>query len=444
MNRLYRIIFILAVSLSFCACGGKKGNDGKMPEMEQLKYDNTMKRIDALAADAGEALACGNETALENIKDEVAHLTYDFSDEKMNDEAKEKCQALKDRITELRDHPEKIINAANGSGKVKGEASKGHTLISNKYMKVAGSERIAYSLYAGDKLTFKLDCPGSDGQGNATVSVYDIDRKKCMRQWTVYGAMTDTVSIANDGIYMMEITTACNETKINVGVTYTGMTQGNRRRAQEHMEDCKKGDFLARQMESVTARSVFNEPKKVGLRSNIKAYFSGKSRVVIPVTLPTDCDAVLYSLRISTNEQTVGNDGRFATNVNTAASKIKLFGHEVYERQSISSSLINRLLFDTRPPRDEDAYCNMYVMTSAAEARKFQDSDAAEKKTYKYDVDQSQMGTQSCNGQMLPNGHKTIYIGFENERMRYDNYIWLELAALTHTTKYVRPAYMAQ
>ncbi len=444
MNRLYRLVLILAVCLSFCACGGKKGDEGKMPEMEQLKYDNTVKRIDALAADASEAQANGNEKALENIKDEVAHLTYDFNGEKMDDAAKEKCQALKDRIDELREHPKKIIDAANGSGEAKGDASKGHTLISKKHMKVTGSERLAYSLYAGDKLTFKLDCPGSDGQGNATVSLYDIDRKKCMRQWTVYGAMTDTISIAADGIYMMEIITASNETKLNLDVTYTGKTQGSRRRAQEHFEDCKKGDFLARKMESVTARSVFKEPKKVGLRGNLKAYFSGKSRVVIPVTLPSDCDAVVYSLRISTNEQTMGNDGKFANNINTAASKIKLFGFNVYERQLLKSSLINRLLFDTRPPREEDAYCNMYVMTSSREAKKFNDSKAADQKTYKYDVDQSQMGTQSCNGQLLAKGNKTLYLGFENERMRYDNYIWLEVAALTHTSKYVRPVYMAR
>ena len=84
MNRLYQLVLILAVSLSFCACGGKKGDDGKMPEMEQLKYDNTVKRIDALAADASEAQANGNEKALENIKDEVAHLTYDFNGEKID------------------------------------------------------------------------------------------------------------------------------------------------------------------------------------------------------------------------------------------------------------------------------------------------------------------------------------------------------------------------
>ena len=256
--------------------------------------------------------------------------------------------------------------------------------------------------------------------------------------------MTDTIGIANDGIYMMELTTTNSGTKVDLNITYTGTAKGERNRAQEHMEDCQKGDFLARQMESVTAKSVFREPKKVGLRGTFKAYFSGKSRVVIPVTLPTDYDAVLYSLRISTNEQTIGNDGKFSSNINTAASKINLFGTTVYERYSISSSLINHLLFDTRPTRDEDAYCNMYVLTSSAEAKKFNDSKAEDQKTYRYDVDQSQMGTQSCNGQLLPKGNRTLYLGFENERMRYDNYIWIEIATLKHTKKYVRPVYISK
>ena len=82
----------------------------------------------------------------------------------------------------------------------------------------------------------------------------------------------------------------------------------------------------------------------------------------------------------------------------------------------------------------------MYVLTDAVQAKKFQD-ETDSSGNYRYDVNQSQMGTQSCNGQLLPGGYKTLYLGFENERMRYDNYIWLEVAALAYTKKYVRPVY---
>ncbi len=435
MNRLFQIILILAVSLPLFACGGKKG-EGKMPEMEQMKYDNTVKRIEALAADAADAIASGNEAALESVMNDVRHLYYDFNAEKMDDAAKAKCQALKARVDDLREHPEKIADAANVAAVPKEDAAQGNSLISKRRMKLKQSERYAYALNAGDVLTVTIEC-----QGGVDATVNDMDRKQSMRRWKFDGSMTDTVTIAADGVYMMELTPVGDETTMSLNVTCNGKTKGGRRRVKEQIVECQKDDFLAREAETFTAKSVFREPKKVGLRGNLKAYFSGKSRVVVPVTLPTGCDAVLYSLRISTNENTIGSDGKFAANLNVASSKLKLFGKTVYERQSMMGSIINSLLGDTRPPREEDAYCNMYVMTSQSEAKKFNDSEASDKKTYKYDVDQSQMGTQSCNGQLLPGKSRTLYLGFENERMRYDNYIWLEMAALTHTRKYVQPIY---
>ena len=435
MSRRYHIIPFFFLLLTFCACGN---NGGKMPEIEQLKYENTLKKLEVLCAEASEAAASGNNIALENIKRKIQLLHYDFNSKGMDDAAKEKCQALKDRIDLLKQHPEKAADGGSINEEPKG-TSQGNTLFSKKRLKLTAPERFAYSLKANDLLTVSLDC-----QGSVTVSFYDIRRKKRMRQWTTDGPMTDTVSISRDGIYMMEVVPNNSESVVNVSLSCKGSEKGSRRRASEKIVDCKKGDFLAKATNVIIAKNVFREPKKVGLRGNLKAYFSGKSRVVVPVTLPSGCDAILYSLRISTDEQTVGSDGKFAYNLNLASSKMKLFGVTLYERHTLSSVIINRLLFNTRPPREGDAYCNMYVMTSSSEARKFNNSKAAEQKTYKYDIDQSQMGTQSCNGRLLPKGHKTLYIGFENERMRYDNYIWFELVALTHSTKYQHPVYMAR
>ena len=155
------------------------------------------------------------------------------------------------------------------------------------------------------------------------------------------------------------------------------------------------------------------------------------------------CQALLYSLHISTNERTVSSDNKFENQLSLASKRIKILGVNVYEKHSVSSSLIERLLFNTKPPREEDAYCNLYVLTNAVQAKKFQDEKESSGK-YKYDVNQSQMSTQSCNGQLLPNGKKMIYLGLENARVRYDNYITLEVAALTLQKKFVRPVYMAR
>ena len=101
------------------------------------------------------------------------------------------------------------------------------------------------------------------------------------------------------------------------------------------------------------------------------------------------------------------------------------------------------LLDDNRPIRDEDAYCNMYVFRNQSQAKKFQDGTHAAS-VLTYDVDYSTIGTQSCNGRIPTKGAKTIYLGFENERMRYTNYLWVEVVAVIPTTLYHKEKYTIQ
>ena len=97
------------------------------------------------------------------------------------------------------------------------------------------------------------------------------------------------------------------------------------------------------------------------------------------------------------------------------------------------------LLGDNKPPREEDAYINMYVFNSSSQAKSFQDGKAIS--TLQYNINYSTMGTQSCNGRIPMNGKQTIYLGFENERMRFHNYVWLEAIAITPKTEYFNAKY---
>lgn len=81
----------------------------------------------------------------------------------------------------------------------------------------------------------------------------------------------------------------------------------------------------------------------------------------------------------------------------------------------------------------------MYVFYNAAQAKKFQDGTAPS--TLSYNVDYSTMGTQSCNGRIPSKGYKTIYLGFLNERMRYNNYVWLEALSAVPHTEYFKPVF---
>lgn len=439
-GRLY-LIYILLLSLLLCACGNtKKAAYGDMmPEMEQLKYENTLKKLESIYAKAGKTA----KKAASPVYEEIRRLNYDFNSERMGENAVQKCRTLKERIDALKRHPETVFQHSGNESVADSETLSEHseckgTLVSRKNIRLSAPQRFPCYLNADDIVTVTLDC-----QGDVKASFYDIHQQKRIRQWNANSPMSDSIAIDTGGIYMLELSPANSEAVANLTMSYRGTDTNYHRRVQEKLVACRKGDFLSQAIDSVLVTSVFKEPKKVALRGNLKSMFSGKSRVVVPVAIPSGCNALLYSLRISTNEKTIATDGGFADRLSVASSRVKLFGVNVYEKHTPGSSIIDRLLFSTRPPREEDAFCNMYVLTDAVQAKRFQD-ETASSGNYRYDVNQSQMGTQSCNGQLLPGGHKTLYLGFENERMRYDNYIWLKVAALTYAKKYVRPVYMAR
>ena len=144
-------------------------------------------------------------------------------------------------------------------------------------------------------------------------------------------------------------------------------------------------------------------------------------------------------MRIATSEQDRSADGNFHKNMSLKYNQIKFLGLPLYERNQ-GSGLLKMLLDDNRPITDADAYCDLYVFRSQTEAKKFQDGTDGTA-TLKYDVDFSTVGTQSCNGRIPTNGVSKLYLGFENVRMRYTNYLWVEAVAVVPTTEYYRTKY---
>ena len=442
MNRWLSVILSFSFTLLLFACGCENKSEEEknaMSEMEQLKYDNTSKKLEAIYAEANEVLN-GNSQAEMHVYDEIRKLEYDFDEQNMGQNALEKCRSLKKKISALKENPEMVFkdgNAINANA-TEGTIGLQGTLVTRKNLKIKEAMRFPYSLNANDRLSVSLTC-----SGNIRASLYDINRQKLLKQWTVSSSMSDNVHIAEAGIFMFELTPLSNKATVDLKLSYEGIDKTYRKHVYEDIVDCKSNEFLAMESREVHVKSVFKEPKKVTLRGNLKSMFSGKSRALVSVPVPSNCQALLYSLHISTNERTVSSDNKFENQLSLASKRIKILGVNVYEKHSVSSSLIERLLFNTKPPREEDAYCNLYVLTNAVQAKKFQDEKESSGK-YKYDVNQSQMSTQSCNGQLLPNGKKMIYLGLENARVRYDNYITLEVAALTLQKKFVRPVYMAR
>lgn len=442
MKGLLQVLYgglLLCIFMTCAGCGQSNKKDAKLDkisELEQMKYDNISQKLDLLCSKAQSA---HTDLDLQAIYTELSQIEYDYNPNGMGERAQQKCQELKERLAVLQASPSSLLPSSQTAPTytVASESTSfsGKGLISRRHMKVDAVKRYPYYFKAQDQLRISLTPHGS-----ALVSLFDINHQKRLKQWHVQGTLQEQVTMPSDGIYMIELRPDGGELIADIALSYEGVDNDKRPRVSERTVSCKQGDFLAEATESVRVSPVFKEPKKVGLRGNLKSFFSGKSRALISVPVPAGSDAILYSLRISTNEKTAPSDGKFAENLSLASKQIKLLGIKVYEKCTISSSVIDRLLFNTRPAREEDAFCNMYVLTDATQAKKFQD-ETASSGHYKYDVEQSQMGTQSCNGELKPKGRKTIYLGFENERMRYDNYIWLEVASLTHTKEYSRPVY---
>jgi hypothetical protein len=251
------------------------------------------------------------------------------------------------------------------------------------------------------------------------------------------------LKINYSAIYLISIEPQGKEyVKATVKVKNGEGTPLHRPKVKTEQVACKKGDFGAISIETIKMESIFDEARKFTLRGQIKSKFSGTSRALVAIQVPTGATDIMYSMRISTSEQNRSEDGEFYNKLGHSYRRINIFKLPVYE-STRRYGIIDMLLDDNRPIREEDAYCNMYVVRNQSEAKKFQDGTLSAS-NMKYDVNFSTLGTQSCNGRIPVNGSKTIYLAFENERMRYANYLWVEAVAAVPTTEYYTTKYSVQ
>lgn len=205
-------------------------------------------------------------------------------------------------------------------------------------------------------------------------------------------------------------------------------------------ENGSPGAFLSQQIDGIRMTDAFNEPQKVTLRSGLKSAFSGSTRSLIPVQITNGATDLLYNLQISNNEDKK-NEKDFNKGMSTSYRKVRILGLPVYDSQS-GSGLISTMLGLNTPIKEEESYANMYVFFNADQARKFQNGTPVSQ--LKYSLDYSVQGSQSRNGRIPVAGHKTVYLGFENERMRYSTYIWLSGILSKPAKEYVITTYKVE
>ena len=429
MKYTTNIIMLLVLAL-FCGC--KKGQianeDVALSERETYRYEKALKEVedlDALCEQIGEAPSV---EAITSLLDQANDLKYDYNEEGMNLATIKHCDSLKLRIETCQ---QRAVTLAQQVVLTMGQVN-----VVNVCEQLL-SEKTYYPIYLkkGERLFCDIEASAS-----LTAKLYNVDTEQLVKSYS-RSKVADSLLTKNTGIYLLEVLPKGKQyVSVSLGVRPVEVTDMyNRPAIVTEKVECEKGDFGAVPVPGITLHKCFEEPRKFTLRGQLKATFSGNAKGLIAVQVPAGATDILYSMRIDTSEQNRSEDGQFHDNLTRSYKRIKFLGLPLYERSS-SNGLLNTLLDDNRPIREEDAYCNMYVFRSQKLAKQFQDGTKPASQL-DYDVDYSTIGTQSCNGRISTQGAKTIYLAFENERMRYTNYLWVEVEAVVPHTEYYRTVY---
>lgn len=443
MNRGLSIAIIVAMGLM--SCGGdsstksvetvevdanKKDAVISLSERDQLLYESTNAKVTEAEA-ALKAVEAGDEQNAAKVFSDIRKLHYHYNDASMNTATREHCKALAERIEALKERA-KILSVNVGGNHSGVKIGPGLSLV--KTQLVSTCERHPLYLEAGDMLFYTIESDES-----IVVNIYNADKQTRLKRYATK-KVNDSLRINYSAIYLVEIVPHGKAyVKSSIKFRNGKGTSAHRPKVMTKQVVCKKGDFGATAVESIKLVNIFDNARKFTLRGQIKAAFSGTARAIVAIPVPARATEILYSMRISTSEQAKSSDGEFYENLGHSYRRIDVFSLPVYE-STRRSGLIDMILDDNRPIRDEDAYCSLYVFRNKNEAKKFQDGGVAIS-NLNYDVTYSTLGTQSCNGSIPTNGLKTIYLGFENERMRYANYLWVEAVAAVPTTEYYTTKY---
>ena len=417
-------LIILVVLAILCSCTGSTGSKSPIDE-----YNEVLERVQELEKIVETAdWSAFSADELQEMNTIGKDLYYDYNPMEMTPEQVNACEALKTRVKNLR---EQIVSK---SGNVIENFEVTAFNLSDNL--IEGAQTYPVYLQKGETLNVV-----ASSQQNFTLKISNANSRSVLKTFAGKTSVEHSIEIKNTAVYLVEVVPTKAQ-YLDLSVKYK-IADTSRLAAPTPINteqvECAKGDFGAKGVPGVYMHKCFEEPRKFTLRGQLKAAFSGNSKALVAVQVPAGTTDILYSMRIATSEDSRSEDGEFHDNLSRSYTRVKFLGLPLYEKSS-SNGLLNTLLDDNRPLRDEDAYCNMYVFRNQTQAKQFQDGSKSAS-LLKYDVDYSTVGTQSCNGRIPMKGTRTIYLGFENERMRYTNYLWVEVEAIVPNTVYYKTKY---
>ena len=421
-----RKMILYAITVAFLLSCTSKVAQATLEEYNQV-FERVL-MLEKLISQADFQALSGDEiTEMNKIGKE---LYYDYNPMDLTPEQVALCDALKERVNKLRN--DIITLTAN--------EIKNFKVTPWHYDELLLEQSQAYPVYLqkGEKLRWNITAAKP-----ITVKVCNADSRSVLKTYNGKSAVKDSLVVENSAIYFIDVNPQGTQyVALDINYKVNDMSRlGNATPIKVEQVECGKGDFGAKSVSGISMTKCFDEPRKFTLRGQFKAAFSGSAKALVAVQVPTGATDILYSMRIATSEQDKSSDGEFHENLATSYKKVKFLGLPLYEKEKNGNvNLFSKLLDDNRPLRDEDAYCNMYVFRNQAQAKQFQDGTKAAS-VLNYDVDYSTLGTQSCNGRIPVKGLKTIYLAFENERVRFTNYLWVEVEAVVPKTEYFTTKY---
>ena len=423
-NKLTSIL-ICGITMMMAACSGSP-NGKPMSGAILTEYNETVakvQKIENLLCDIN-GMEASDALQLSQLADQL-YYTYDTNG--LDSASIANCQALQQRIEQLKQNIHQTIKDN----------------MHNIYVPVVSDDdclvekKTAYPVYLkrGEKLYVNIKTKRA-----ATLKVYNYDSHSTLKTISDKTAFKFNMEIENSAIYLVELNPGASSQYASIHITYTTnhLDRLTPVTVNERTVEAKQGDFRAWSVKGIKMTPIYDEPRKFTLRGQFQAAFAGSYRGLVPIEVPAGTTDILYSMRISTNEAGRRTDGQFNDNMNTSYRKIKMFGMPVYESNR-SVGILNTILGEYTPLREEDAYINMFVFGSSSQAKKFQDGIATDKLSY--DVNNAIMGMQSSNGRIPVKGRSIIYLGFENERVRYNNYVWVEVLASKPINEYFKSEY---
>lgn len=426
-------VLTCALLCGFALAGCHSSEDDQLDEYgfssnEKANYKKTKSLLEEAASTLKSYKLTHEDADLMRLTEEYNALVFSYEDGGLTDEGRKLCAAHKYSVDSLRKAIGGVIEKNLGSAR--------RTLVAEDDHLIECQQEFAFYMPKGTTMYLDFETAGP-----TDIKLVNADSRATIRTWIKKQQYHDSVQIANGAIYLLEVTPKTAQ-YINLKVRRNCLSLEDFSKEYNVVEEeteCTARDFRARKVQGIRTANIFEEPRKVTLRSQGKALFSGGSRSVVAMTIPAGCTDIAYSLRISTSQEDKGSDGEFCNKFNEKYRKIKFLGLPLYESSKQKSSLFRELLNSRSPDREEEAYCNMYVFTNSNEAKKFSEGTAVS--SLKYNVDYSKQGTQSCNDRIPIKGVKTLYFGFENTRVRYSVYLWFESLGTVPTTEYFTKKY---